>query len=63
MLERYVAQVRLLLSRCRAGSGLIGLPEAADLPAVRWKVVNLEKLKKTRPEIAAQRDALRNLLQ
>ncbi len=26
--------------------GLIGLPHAANLPAVRWKVQNLQKLKR-----------------
>ncbi|MCY4442817.1 MAG: hypothetical protein OXE53_21730 [Deltaproteobacteria bacterium] len=30
--------------------GLIGLPEAANLPAVPWKLVNLEKLKRENPE-------------
>ncbi len=28
----------------------IGLPQAADLPAVRWKILNLEKLKAQNPE-------------
>ncbi|MET3616145.1 putative nucleotidyltransferase component of viral defense system [Rhizobium aquaticum] len=32
----------------------IGLPEAADLPAVRWKVLNLEKLKAQNPEKHAE---------
>ena len=43
---------------------LIGLPEAADLPAIRWKLINLEKLKQANPKKhAAQRDALKRLLQ
>lgn len=28
----------------------IGLPQAADLPAVRWKVLNLKKLREQNPE-------------
>ncbi|SFB61754.1 hypothetical protein SAMN03159496_05895 [Rhizobium sp. NFR07] len=32
----------------------IGLPQAADLPAVRWKVLNLEKLKAQNPEKHAE---------
>ena len=27
----------------------IGVPEAADLPAARWKLMNLEKLKQANP--------------
>jgi len=43
---------------------LIGIPEAADLPAVRWKLINLEKLKNSNPEKhTAQRSALEDLLQ
>ena len=42
--------------------GLIGIPEAATLPAIRWKLVNLEKLKRSNPEKhAAQRSALETL--
>ncbi len=42
---------------------LIGLPEAATLPAIRWKLVNLERLKRGDPEKhAAQRAALEHLL-
>ena len=32
----------------------IGLPQAADLPAVRWKVLNLEKLKAQNPKKHAE---------
>lgn len=32
----------------------IGLPQAADLPAVRWKIINLEKLKAQNPEKHAE---------
>ncbi len=43
---------------------LIGLPGAADLPAVRWKLINLEKLKENnRAKHAAQRNALEELFQ
>ncbi len=42
---------------------LIGLPGAGQLPAVRWRLMNLEKLKRSNPEKhAAQRDALEELL-
>ena len=42
---------------------LIGLPEAARLPAIRWKLLNLEKLKRDNPEKhAAQREQLERLL-
>lgn len=42
--------------------GLIGIPEAAALPAIRWKLVNLEKLRRSNPEKhAAQRSALETL--
>jgi hypothetical protein len=41
---------------------LIGLPEAAGLPAVRWKLINLEKLKQSNPQKhKVQRDALERL--
>ena len=44
--------------------GLIGIPEAADLPAIRWKLVNLEKLMRSDPEKhATQRNALEDLFQ
>lgn len=43
---------------------LLGLPSAADLPAVRWKVFNLNKLRDTNPaKHAAQRAALERLCQ
>lgn len=32
----------------------IGLPQGADLPAVRWKILNLEKLKAQNPEKHAE---------
>ena len=42
--------------------GLMGLSEAAGLWAVRWKLVNLERLRQTNPrKHAVQRDALENL--
>ena len=43
---------------------LIGLPEAANLPAIRWKLMNLERLKRDNSEKhAAQREELKRLLQ
>ena len=42
---------------------LIGLPHAMDLPAVRWKLLNLEKLRQHNPKKhAEQRGALEDLL-
>ena len=42
---------------------LIDFPGAADLPAIRWKLTNLKKLKSNNPEKhAAQRRALEDLL-
>ena len=41
----------------------INRPQAADLPAVKWKLLNLNKLKRDNPgKHAAQRDALLKLL-
>ncbi len=43
--------------------GLINLPWAGELPAVRWKVLNLERLKEENPrKHVAQREALEALL-
>ena len=57
-----VAAFLLSLHDAEPDFGLIGLPEAADLPAVRWKLVNLKKLKDTDPgKHAAQRHALERL--
>lgn len=43
--------------------GLIGLPRAALLPAVRWKVENPERLRRANPKKhGAQRDALERLV-
>ena len=57
-----VAAFLLSLHDAEPDFGLIGLPEAAGLPAVRWKLVNLERLRRTDPaKHAAQRDALESL--
>ena len=41
---------------------LIGLPGAANLPAIRWKLINLEKLKGDNPgKHAVHRGALEDL--
>jgi len=38
---------------------LIGLPDAAQLPAIRWKVMNIERLKnRNKEKHAEQRSAL-----
>ena len=57
-----VAAFLLSLHDAEPDFGLIGLPEAVDLPAVRWKLINLKKLKDTDPgKHAAQRGALERL--
>ena len=54
-----IAAFLLSLHDAEPDFGLIGLPHAADLPAISWKLVNLEKLKHANPEKhGAQRDAL-----
>jgi hypothetical protein len=43
--------------------GLIGLDAAAELPAIRWKLTNIERLKEQNPaKHAAQRKALKEAL-
>ncbi|WP_109260674.1 nucleotidyl transferase AbiEii/AbiGii toxin family protein [Hyphobacterium indicum] len=47
---------------CEPDFDLIGLPQAADLPAVRWKLLNLGKFKANEPERHAdQLEALQAL--
>lgn len=42
---------------------VIGLPDVANLPAVRWKILNLEKLASQNPDKhAEQMQALESLL-
>ena len=54
-----IAAFLLSLHDAEPNFDLIGLSEAATLPAIRWKLVNLEKLKRNNPEKhAAQRSAL-----
>ncbi len=57
-----IAAFLLSLHDAEPDFGLIGLPEAAGLPAVRWKLVNLERLRQANPgKHAAQRGALESL--
>ena len=57
-----VARLLLSLHDTEPDFGLIGLSEAAELPAVRWKLVNLERLKRENPKKhQEQRDALERL--
>ena len=59
-----VAAFLLSLHDAEPDFDLIGLPDAATLPAVRWKLVNLERLKKANSDKhTAQRDALKRLFQ
>ena len=59
-----VASFLLSLHDAEPDFGLLGLPEAADPPAVRWKLVNLQKLRDTNPDKhTAQRGALEGLFQ
>ena len=56
------ASFLLSLHEAEPDFDLIGFPDAAKLPAVRWKLVNLEKLKRDNPrKHAAQRSALEAL--
>ena len=57
-----VADFLLSLHDAEPDFRLLGLPKAGDLPAVRWKVVNLTNLRDTNPaKHAAQRGALERL--
>ena len=59
-----IAAFLLSLHDAAPDFGLVDLPEAAGLPAVRWKLINLEKLKQADPaKHAAQRRALENLFE
>ena len=58
-----IAAFLLSLHDAEPDFGLIGLPEAAELPAVHWKRFNLEKLRRADPQKhAEQRGALEQLL-
>ena len=51
------------LHDCAPDFEAIGRPQAADLPAVRWKLINLNKLKTENPKKhATQREKLETLL-
>lgn len=57
-----IAKFLLSLHDAEPDFQLIGLPEAANLPAVRWKLLNLEKLKRDNiSKHAEQRGALEEL--
>ena len=59
-----VADFLLALHDAEPDFRLIGLPEAADLPAIRWKLMSLEKLKTADPrKHKVQRHALERLFQ
>ena len=58
-----IAQFLLSLHDAEPDFGLIGLPDAANLPSVRWKILNLEKLKRENPaKHAEQRVDIERLL-
>ena len=57
-----IASFLLSLHDANPDLSLIGLPGAANFPAIRWKLINLEKLKGDNPEKhAAQRGTLEDL--
>ena len=57
-----IATFLLSLHDAEPDFDLIGFSHAEKLPAVRWKLVNLEKLKRENPKKhAAQRSALEAL--
>ena len=63
-LKDVVADFLLSLHDAAPDFDLVGLPEAGRLPAVRWKLINLEKLKQADPEKhAVQRRALEHLFE
>ena len=63
-LKDEIAGFLLSLHDAAPDFGLVGLPEAAGLPAIRWKLINLEKLKQADPEKhAVQRRALESLFE
>lgn len=63
-LTGHTAKFLLSLHDATPDFELIDLPEAARLPAIRWKLMNLEKLKRHNPEKhAAQREQLERLFQ
>ena len=58
-----VAAFLLSLHDAEPDFDLIGLPGAGDLPAIRWKVLNLERLKEQNPaKHAKQRRSLESVL-
>ena len=58
-----IAEFLLSLHDAEPDFKLIGLDNASNLPAVRWKLINLRKLKAQNPEKhTLQRQALENLL-
>ena len=58
-----IATFLLSLHDAEPDFGLIGLPEAAELPAVHWKMLNLERLRRADfRKHAEQRGALEQLL-
>jgi len=58
-----IAEFLLSLHDGAPDFGRLGLPGAARLPAIRWKLLNLQRLKHENPDKhAAQRDALARLL-
>lgn len=71
--ERLIGEVRSRLNETameyllglhdgRPDFGLIGLPDAAELPAIKWKLMNLNKLRLTNPnKHALQRRAIEQL--
>lgn len=59
-----IATFLLTLHDAEPNFDMIGVPDAAQLPAIRWKLLNLEKLKHDDPaKHAEQRDQIEQLLQ
>lgn len=57
-----IASFLLSLHDAKPDFDRIGLPQAAALPAIRWKLINLSQLKRKNPQKhAAQREALEDL--
>ena len=60
--DKYTERFQLSLHDGTPDFDAIDRPRAADLPAIRWKLLNLERLIRENPKKhAEQRDELRNL--
>lgn len=63
-LKEDIATFLISLHEASPNFDLIGRPDAEQLPAIKWKLLNLEKLKQNNPaKHAEQRELLKAILQ